>query len=118
MARTLKFTGEMEWPLEDGKQAAKLPLSMQLVYTSAMHIEKVFSAPVVDEVVMLPMASAKFLLLKAETDDIDVKVNSGTAITLKASDGFMVVWNADGGITALTVTVAASPASLKGYAFA
>lgn len=119
MARTLKFTGEMEWPLEDGKQAAKLPLTMSLVYTSALAIEKVYAAPVADEVLALPMTSAKFLLLQALTDDVDVKVNgSANAITLKAGDGALLVWNPDGAVTGVTVTVATSPASLKGFAFA
>lgn len=118
MARTLQFTGTMTWPLEDGGQAAKLTVSSSLIYTSALHIEKVFSAPVVDEVVALPMASAKFLLLQAETADVDVKVNGGTAITLKAGAAFMIVQNDDGNITALTVSAAVTPATVKGWAFA
>lgn len=119
MARTLSFTGELNWPLEDGKQAAKLPLSVSLTYTSAMHIEKVFSAGVVDEAVTLPMASAKFLLLQSTGEDIDVKLNgNANAITLKANAGFILVWNSDGTITSLTVTVSGVPATLKGYIFA
>jgi len=119
MARTLKFTGEMEWPLEDGKQSAKLPLSMSLVYTSALAIEKVYAAPVADEALVLPMTSAKFLLLQALTDDVEVKVNgAATSITLKAGDGALLIWNPDGAVTAVTITVVTSPASLKGFAFA
>lgn len=119
MARTLLFSGELQWPLEDGKQAAKLPLSISLVYTSALAIEKVFSAPVTDEAITLPMTSAKFLLLQAETEDIDVKLNGNTnAITLKASAGFILIWSEDGTVTGLTVSAATVPATLKGYAFA
>lgn len=118
MARTLKFTGTLEWPLEDGGQAAKLAIASTLVYTSALHIEKVFSAPAVDEVVALPMASAKFLLLQAETADVDVKINAGTAITLKAGAAYIIVQNDDGNVTALTVSAAVAPATVKGWAFA
>lgn len=119
MSRTLSFTGEMAWPLEDGKQAAKLPLAVSLAYTSALAIEKVFAAPVTDEVVTLPMTSAKFLLLQATTENIGVKLNGNSnAITLKAGDGFVMIWNADGTITGLTVTAATVPATLKGYVFA
>jgi hypothetical protein len=119
MARTLQLSGEMTWPLEDGKQAAKLPLAVSLNYTSALAIEKVFAAIVTDETVTLPMTSAKFLLLQATTEDIDVKFNGNSnAITLKASGGFILIWNGDGTITGLTVTAATVPATLKGYVFA
>ena len=40
MPRTLQFAGELTWPLEDGKQAAKTNISASLVYTSALMIEK------------------------------------------------------------------------------
>ncbi len=121
MARTLSFTGEMEWPLEEGKQAAKLPLTISLDYTSVLAIEKVYSSIVVDEVVTLPVASVKFLLLRATgtTEDVDVKLNNNTnPITLSAGDGFLLVYNPDGVITDLTVSVAVAPATLQGFAFA
>jgi len=119
MARTLLFNGTMQWPLQDGKQASKLDLSVSLAYTAMLAIEKVFAAPVTDEAITLPMASAKFLLLKAAgTEDVAVTLNSGSAITLKAGGGFLLVQNDDGAITALTVTVATAPATLEGYAFA
>jgi hypothetical protein len=120
MARTLTFTGELSWPIEDGKQAAKVALSASLVYTSALHIEKVYATTVMDEAVDLPMTSAKFLLLQASgTENISVKLNgSAQAIVLKAGSGFILVQNPDGAITGLTVTVAAQPATLKGFAFA
>ncbi len=119
MARTLQFSGELQWSLEDGKQAAKLPLSLSLVYTSALAIEKVFAAPAADEAVTLPMTSAKFLLLQAQTENLDIKLNgNANAITLRAGTGFLLVWNEDGAVTALTVTAATVPATLKGYVFA
>lgn len=119
MARTLAFTGTMQWPLQDGKQAAKLDLSVSLDYTSVLALEKVYSAPVVDEALTLPMASAKFLLLQAKGDDVEVKLNgAATAITLKAGGGFLLIHNADGAITGLTVTIVTAPATLEGYAFA
>jgi hypothetical protein len=119
MARTLTFFGTLQWPLEDGQQAAKAVLSTSLVYTSAMAIEKLYSSAVTDEVIALPMASAKFLLLQATGNDIDVKLNgNANAITIKASTGFILVWNSDGAITGVTITVATVPATLKGYAFA
>lgn len=118
MARTLSFTGEIQWPLEDGKQAAKINLAASLVYASALHIEKVYSAVVTDEVVTLPMASAKFLLLQAITNDITVKLNASTdAITIKAGTGFILIFG-DGVITALKVSTGTVPATLKGMAFA
>ena len=40
MPRTLSFSGTMEWPLEDGKQAAKLALAVSLTYTQALAIEE------------------------------------------------------------------------------
>jgi hypothetical protein len=119
MARTLQFTGLMTWPLEDGQQAAKANLSMSLPYTSMLSTEKVYSAPVVDEAVTLPMASAKFLLMRAKTADVSVKINgSASAISLKAGAAFIVIQNDDGAVTALTVTVATAPATLEFYAFA
>jgi hypothetical protein len=119
MARTLQFSGTMTWPLEDGGQAAKLALTVSLVYTSMLALEKVYAAPVADEAVALPMTSAKFMLLKATTNDVDVKLNgSANAITLKAGAGFLLVQNDDGAVTALTVTVATAPATLEGYVFA
>lgn len=112
MARTLGFSGEMEWPLEDGKQAAKLDLLEGLVYTQAFHVEKLYAAPVVDEALVLPMASAKFILMQAKTDDVQVKLEgNANALTLKADAGFFAFWNEDGGVTAITVTTAAAPAS-------
>ena len=119
MARTLTFAGELNWPIEDGKQAAKLALSTSLAYTSAFAIEKVYASTVTDEAIALPMTSAKFLLLQATTEDIDVKLNgAANAISLKASAGYLLVWNQDGAVTGITVTVATAPATLKGYAFA
>lgn len=119
MARTLSFSGTMQWPIQDGKQAAKLDVSVSLDYTSVLALEKVYSAPVADEVITLPMASAKFLLMQAKTADVEVKVNgSANAITLKAGSGFLLIHNPDGAITAVTVTVAAAPATVEGYAFA
>lgn len=119
MARTLTFTGTMQWPIQDGKQASKLDLSVSLVYTSMLALEKVYASVVTDEAVVLPMASAKFLLLKATTNDVDVKLNgASTAITLKAGGGFLLIQNDDGAVTALTVTTATAPATLEGYAFA
>jgi len=118
MARTLQFTGEMQWPLEDGKQAAKLPLSVALNYTSVLTIEKVFAAGVVDEAITLPMSSAKFMLLQASGESVTVKLNgAATAINLKADGGFVMVWNADGAITSLTLTVTLVPATFKAYLF-
>lgn len=119
MARTLLFTGEMQWPLDDGKQAAKHNLNVSLTYTSSLAIEKVFAAAVTDEAVALPMASAKFLLLEATGNDISVKLNgAATSIILKAGAGFILVWSSAGAITEVTVTVTTVPATLKGYIFA
>ena len=119
MARTLTFTGTLNWPIEEGQQAAKATFSTSLVYTSALAIEKVYSEGVTDEVVTLPMTSAKFLVLRAKDNDIDVKVNGSTAaITLKGNGGALIVDNADGAITGLTVTIFTVPATLEGYAFA
>lgn len=119
MARTLQFTGSMLWPLEDGGQAAKLNLSAALNYTSALAIEKVYASTVTDEVVALPMTSAKFLLLRAKTNDVEVKLNgAANAITLKADSGFLLVQNDDGAITGMTVTTTTAPATLEGYVFA
>ncbi len=119
MARTLGFSGEMEWPLEDGKQAAKLNLLEGLVYTQSFQVEKLYAAPVTDEALVLPMASAKFILMQAKSGDVQMKLNgNANAITLKADAGFFAFWNEDGAITALSVTTAAAPASLVVYAFA
>lgn len=118
MSRTLRFTGNMAWPLENGQQTANLPLSMSLVYTSCLHIEKLYSAAVTDEEIVLPMTSAKFLVLQATTNDIRVKINTSTNITIKAGDGFVLIWNPEGTVTSLLVTVGEVPASLKGYIFA
>lgn len=119
MARTLLFTGEMQWPLDDGKQAAKHNLSVSLNYTSNLALEKVYAAAVTDEAVTLPMASAKLLLLEATGNDIDVKLNNASeVITLKAGAGFIMVWSSAGAITALKVTVTTVPATLKAYMFA
>ena len=118
MARTLTFTGTMTWPLEDGQQAAKLVVSSSLVYTSVLAVEKVFASTIVDEAIALPMTSAKFLLVKALTNDIDVKLNgAATAITVKAGAGFLLVQNDDGAITAMTVSNAVAPATVEVYAF-
>ena len=120
MARTLTLTAEMNWPIEDGKQAAKTNLAVSLVYSSALAIEKVYASPVTDEAIALPMTSAKFLMLQAPgTEDVQIKLNGNTnAITLKAGTGFVLIYNPDGAITGITVTVATAPATLKGFAFA
>lgn len=118
MARTLSFSGELNWPIEDGKQAAKVALAASIAYASALHIEKVYAAAVTDEAIVLPMASAKFLLLQALTNDITVKLNgAATSITIKAGTGFVLVFG-DGVITGVTVTTSTVPATLKGFAFA
>lgn len=120
MARTLTFAGEMNWPIEDGKQAAKVALAVSLAYTSALHIEKVYAATVTDEALVLPMTSAKFMILQATgTEDVSVKLNGNSnAMVLKAGSGFVMLYNPDGMITGVTVTVATAPATLKGFAFA
>lgn len=119
MARTLLFTGEMQWPLDDGKQAAKHNLSVSLNYTSNLAIEKVYASIVTDEAITLPMSSAKFLLLEATGNDIDVKLNaSAEVITLKAGAGFILVWSSAGAVDEVKVSVATVPATLRGYAFA
>ena len=119
MARTLAFSAEMEWPLEDGKQAAKTNLLESLVYTQALHEEKLFAAPVTDEVVVLPMTAAKFVLMKAKTADVQFKLEgNANALTLKADEGFFAFWNGDGAITAITITVAVAPASLVIFTYA
>jgi len=119
MARTLLFTGEMQWPLEDGKQPAKHNLSVSLNYTSNLALEKVYGVVATDEAIGLPMASAKFLLLEATGNDIDVKLNGATtSITLKAGAGFILVWNSAGAVDEVKVSVATVPATLRGYVFA
>jgi hypothetical protein len=119
MARTLQFSGTFTWPLEDGQQAAKKVLTVALNYAAALAIEKPFAAPVIDEALALPVASVKTLFLEAKDGDITVKLNGSTqAVTLKAGKGFLLYQNDDGGITDVTVTVAAVPATLKGMAFA
>jgi hypothetical protein len=119
MARNLQFSGEMQWPLEDGKQASKLDLLETLTYGQAYHAEKLYAAPVTDEALPLPFASAKFILMQAKTADVDVKLNgNANAISLKADAGFFAYWNEDGGVTALSVTTAVAPATLVVFAFA
>jgi hypothetical protein len=120
MSRTLTFTGELNWPIEDGKQAAKVALTSSLSYTSAFHIEKLYAATATDEAIELPMTSAKFLILRATgTEDVQVKLNgNANALTLKAGSGYVLIDNPDGAVTALTVTVATAPATLQGFAFA
>ncbi len=119
MARTLSFTGELSWPLEDGKQAAKTNFNLSLVYTSCLQLEKIYAISATDEVLPLPMASAKFLILQALTADIEVKLNdSDEPITLKAGAGWLMVYNPDGAITGVKVSTTTVPATLKGYAFA
>ncbi|MAG64340.1 MAG: hypothetical protein CMK74_00470 [Pseudomonadales bacterium] len=119
MARTLTVTSEVNWPLEDSKQAAKLPLTVSLAYTSEASVEKVYTATATDEAVALPMASAKFLLLRAKDNDITVKLNGNSnALTLKKDTGFLMFWNSGGTVTSLTVTVATAPATFKMLAFA
>lgn len=118
MARTLTFAGELQWPLEDGKQVAKVNLATSLNYASALYIEKVYSGTVTDEAIALPMSSAKFLLLQCTTNDITVKLNgSNTALTIKAASGYVLIAG-EGAVTALSVTTDTVPATLKGYAFA
>lgn len=118
MARTLSFSGELTWPMEDGKQAAKLPLVLSLPYVSVVHVEKVYAAPVADEAIDLPMATAKFLLIQATGEDITVKINgAASGIAVKAVTGFMLIWNEDGAITDVTVTITGVPATLKAYIF-
>lgn len=119
MARTLSFSGTLSWPLEDGQQSAKVVLSTSLAYTSALYIEKLYTSTATDEDVALPMTAAKFMLLQAQTADITVKLNgSTTTIALKAGTGYVLVNNSDGTIDEIKVTVAAAPATLKGYLFA
>ena len=119
MARTLQFTGELSWPLEDGKQAAKMNLAVSLVYSQALYLEKVYAVVATDEALELPMSSAKFLILQALTADIIVKLNgAATGVTLKAGTGFVMIHNPDGAITEITVSTTTVPATLKGYAFA
>ena len=119
MARTLSFTGELSWPLEDGKQAAKTNFNLSLIYTSCLQLEKIYSVTAVDEALPLPMASAKFLILQAITADLQVKLNGGDeAITIKAGAGWLMVYNPDGAVTGVTVSTTTVPATLKGYAFA
>jgi hypothetical protein len=119
MARTLSFAGTLTWPLEDGKQAAIHALAISLAYTSALYVEKPYSAGVVDEAVDLPMTSAKAVLIEASTADLQVKLNgAATAITVKAGTGFILISNPDGAITELTVTTTTVPATLKAWLFA
>ena len=119
MPRTLQFAGELTWPLEDGKQAAKTNISASLVYTSALMIEKQFSIPAVDQPLALPMASAKFVLLQATTADVNVKLNdSAEDIVIKASTGWVMLYGSDGVVTSIKVSTTTVPATLKIYAFA
>lgn len=120
MARTLSVTTTMNWPVQDGKNAAQLVLTTSLTYTQMLVIEKVYSSPVAGEAITLPMTSAKFLILQSlGTEDVEVFINGSTdSIMLKAGDGYVVVQNPDGAVTSLEVTVAAEPATLQGYAFA
>ena len=119
MARTLQFAGELTWPLEDGKQAAKTNLSASLVYTAALLLEKQFSVAAVDEVIALPMASAKFVLLQATTADVNVKLNdSAEDIVIKAGTGWVMLYGSDGVVTSIKVSTTTVPATLKVYAFA
>jgi hypothetical protein len=108
----------MEWPLEDGQQASKLPFSFSLEYTDQNSIEKTYTATVADEVIPIP-ASTKALVLRAKTNDVDIKLNgASTVITLKAGAGYLIITNPDGNITGVTATVTTATAVLEGYAFA
>ena len=119
MARTLTFAGELTWPLEDGKQAAKHNLAISLAYTAALYVEKPFSVTAIDEVIDLPVASAKLLLIEAGSADLQIKLNNSTiAITVKTGTGFILIHNPDGAITGVKVSTTTVPATLKMYVFA
>lgn len=118
MARTVTFTGSMVWPLENGQQASVLPLTFSLEYSDQTAREKTYSAVVTDDPVPLPTNGAKFLIARAKTADVAVKINgSTTPVVLKAGSGFLVIANGDGNVTSLTATVAVAPAKLEMYAF-
>jgi hypothetical protein len=104
--------------MEDGKQAAKIPVSSSLVYEEALAIENKYTGTVTDETVTLPMATAKFLLVRCSGENVSVKLNGGGAITVTKGTGFIMLWSSDGAITALSVTVASVPATLKVLTFA
>jgi hypothetical protein len=119
MARTMIITATMEWPLENGQQASKLPLTFNLEYTDQNSLEKTYAAPISNDPIPLPTNGAKAIVLRAKTADVDVKINgSATSIKLKAGNGFIIITNGDGNVTSLTATVVTAPAKLEGYAFA
>ncbi len=117
MARTLTVSAEVQWPMEDGKQAAKIPLVTSLVYEEAVALENKYTGAVTDEAVTLPMTTAKFLLVRCSGENVSVKLNGGGAITVTKSTGYIMLWSSDGAITSLSVTITSVPATLKILAF-
>jgi hypothetical protein len=122
MARELKVTATVEWPMVAGQQAMKIPLAVALTYEEAVAIENKYASPVTDEAVTLPMTTAKFLLVQCTGENASIKINGGGAIpitkTVGTTGGFAMVWSNDGAITALSVTLAAAPATVTILAFA
>ena len=119
MSRTLTFAGTLTWPLEDGKQAAIHSLAISMTYTAALYVEKPYSVAAIDEVVELPVASAKMLLIEASGADLQIKLNNSTvALTVKTGAGFILIHNPDGAITGVKVSTTTVPATLKMYVFA
>lgn len=118
MARELKVTATVEWPMVAGQQAMKIPLSVALAYEEAAAIENKYASPVTDEVVTLPMATAKFLLVQCTGENASIKANGGGAINITKATGFAMVWSNDGAITSLSITLAAAPAVVTILAFA
>ena len=66
MARTFTLTGEMNWPIEDGKQAAKVALAVSLEYTSAL------PAAALGEMIAL-----EFRMVSDDFDNAGTEVYSG-----------------------------------------
>lgn len=109
MAKTVKITGKLSLPQEDGQADAPYNLDLNFVYTKKAEFDLVYDALATDDAVPLGsmgVGGAKLLLIKSSVGGCTFKVNGGSTAFPVPVGGYELYVNPSAGfITTLTVSV-------------
>jgi len=115
---TLTISGTLSFPLGEEADPPERDFSAQLIYTERNVDDISLTGAQADVDLMGRISDAKACYIEVEQGAGELKVNgAAVALPVSADGGFWVWFNPNGGLTALTVTTAAS-AKFRLYMFA
>lgn len=110
MTKTLKISGSLTFPVEEGQTPAPVDLTLSFVFTQTADLDLSYAAVTTDDDVSLGTMSsggAKLLLIKSSTGGCTIKLNGSSTSLSIGTTGYMLYTSPSGGVvTSLSITTA------------